>query len=93
MSHAQETSHSQEASHSHEGPSLPKVIVDEAGPSPAWLPFVGLGLLALFALYVAVHQAMGGSEEAKPEAAPAAEEAPAADAPSAPAPAPEAQAQ
>lgn len=87
MSHAHETSHSHEAAHAHEAPSLPKVIVDEAGPSPAWLPFVGLGLLALFALYVAVHQAMGGgTEEAKPEPAPAAEAAPA-EAPSAPAPA------
>jgi hypothetical protein len=75
-------------SHAHEPPSLPKVIVDEAGPSPAWLPFVGLGLLVAAALFVAVHHAMSGSEEAKPAAAAPAEAAPAAGAPSAPAAAP-----
>jgi hypothetical protein len=72
-------------SHAHEPPSLPKVIVDEAGPSPAWLPFVGLALFVLAALLVAVHQATGGSEQAKPEAAPAAGAAPAAPAADAPA--------
>jgi hypothetical protein len=74
-------------SHAKEPPSLPEVIVDEAGNSPAWLPLVGLGLLALAALLIAVHQAIGSAEDAKPQPAPAAQEAaraPEAAAPSAP---------
>ena len=42
----------------HEPPQLP-VVVDEAGDSPRWLPFVGLGLLCLITLVVAARQAMG----------------------------------
>ncbi|MBN1654219.1 MAG: hypothetical protein JXA30_10645 [Deltaproteobacteria bacterium] len=42
-------------------PGLPR-IVDEAGDSPAWLPLVGLALLAVLALLFIVSQAQGPSE-------------------------------
>ena len=44
--------------HSKQPPRVPELIVDEAGNSPAWLPFVGLGLLAFLGLLIAVQQAI-----------------------------------
>ena len=42
---------------SKEPPHLP-TVVDEAGASPAWVPWLGLGLLCSIALIVALRQAM-----------------------------------
>jgi hypothetical protein len=39
-------------SESKEPPRLPDVV-DEAGPSPRWLPWLGVGLLCLCALLIA----------------------------------------
>lgn len=42
---------------SKEPPHLP-TVVDEAGASPAWVPWLGLGLLCAVALFVALRQAI-----------------------------------
>jgi hypothetical protein len=43
-------------SESKEPPRLPDVVADEAGPSPKWLPWLGVGLFCLVALLVALRQ-------------------------------------
>ena len=56
-------------SHSNQPPGLPE-IVDEAADTPAWIPIVGLLLLALFALLFVVTQAHdNGDDTAQPAAA------------------------
>jgi hypothetical protein len=52
-------------SESKEPPRLPDVV-DEAGPSPRWLPWLGVGLLCLFALLVAARQVVDRQPGAKP---------------------------
>jgi hypothetical protein len=54
-------------SHDNHGPSLPK-IVDEAPDTPAWVPALGVGLLALITIVVAIRLAW---LEANPVADPA----------------------
>jgi hypothetical protein len=51
-------------SQSKEPPRLPDVVVDEAGPSPSWLPWLGVGLLCALALFIALRvtiDAKGGA--------------------------------
>jgi hypothetical protein len=72
-------------SHDKHGPRLP-TIVDEAPDTASWVPALGLGLLALFTIFIAIRLAW---MEANPVAeAPAPEQAAAAaqDADKAPAP-------
>ena len=45
-------------SDSKEPPHLPDVV-DEAGATPGWVPLLGVGLLCLFALVIALRQAVG----------------------------------
>jgi len=47
-------------SESKEPPRLPD-IVDEAGPSPGWLPWLGIGLLCVFAAMIAAQATLGKS--------------------------------
>ena len=72
--------------HEHHGPHpvLPSVH-DEAGDTPMWLPIMGIALFVLMAFAYSLRGAMMSSEdvaggEAAAEAAPAADEAPAAEA-------------
>jgi hypothetical protein len=66
----------------HPHPPIP-TVTDEAADTPMWVPFAGLGLFLVLALYVAIRSAMGPAEaaEATDEAAveAPADEAPAAD--------------
>ena len=48
-------------------PRVPLVVVDEAGATPAWIPWLGLSLLCLSLLVIAVREATGWGSE--PEAA------------------------
>jgi hypothetical protein len=50
-------------SESKEPPRLPD-IVDEAGPSPGWLPWLGIALLCVFAGVIAAQATLGKSEDA-----------------------------
>jgi len=59
-------------SHSKAPPQLPDVV-DEAGATPSWVPLLGFGLLCLFALVIALRQAV---VELTPPPAPAAALAP-----------------
>ncbi len=80
----------------HPAPTVPDKVQDEAADSPAWLPFLGLGLVALFAIGLAVSsvRARVNAEEAARQKQVEAAEAQAAVAEAAaaeqPAPAPEA---
>ena len=68
--------HAEHAEHAH-GPQLP-VVVDEAGDSPKWLPWLGIGLFCLIALLVAGKRAMpaaGGAEDTAADEPTAAEQA------------------
>ncbi len=66
---------------SHAPGELPPVH-DEAVETPLWFPALGVGLLALFAFFLAFRQATADEPVAEPPAAEAtAAEAPAADAP------------
>ena len=40
------------ADHPHAAPSVPTTVKDEAGDTPAWIPMVGLALLAVLGLFV-----------------------------------------
>ena len=60
--HAEPTDSSGEAadahSHAHaQGPQLP-TVVDEAGDSPKWLPWLGIGLFCLIVVLVAGKRAL-----------------------------------
>jgi hypothetical protein len=63
-------------SESKEPPRLPDVV-DEAGPSPGWLPWLGFGLLCLCAALIAARQVVAEKRGAAPaaEVAAGAEEA------------------
>ena len=61
----------------HPAPRIPEVV-DEAGASPKWLPWLGIGLFCLIALLVAGKRAMpapGGAEDAAAGEPTAAEQA------------------
>jgi hypothetical protein len=47
-------------SESKDPPRLPD-IVDEAGPSPGWLPWLGIALLCVFAGVIAAQATLGKS--------------------------------
>jgi hypothetical protein len=67
-----------EAAHAHaKGPQLP-TVVDEAGDSPKWLPWLGIGLFFLIAVLVAGRRVLpeaAGAEDAAAEEPTAAEQA------------------
>jgi hypothetical protein len=78
-------------SESKEPPRLPDVV-DEAGPSPSWLPWLGFGLLCLCAMLIAARQVVGekrGGDAPPAELAAGADEAAAAGAGAPPAAKPE----
>jgi len=50
-------------SESKDPPRLPD-IVDEAGPSPSWLPWLGIALLCVFAGVIAAQATLGKSDDA-----------------------------
>lgn len=63
-------------SESKEPPRLPDPVVDEAGDSPPWLPWIGFALVGLLALLLVARQAMDSTgDAAKPAADEAAEPA------------------
>ncbi len=78
--HAEQTDSSGEAADAHahaQGPQLP-TVVDEAGDSPKWLPWLGLGLFCLIAVLVAGRRALPdavGAEDAAADEPTAAEQA------------------
>jgi hypothetical protein len=55
-------SRAQTMSESKDPPRLPD-IVDEAGPSPGWLPWLGIALLCVFAGVIAAQITLGKSDE------------------------------
>ena len=59
-------------SESNAPPRVPDKVVDEAGDSPPWLPWIGFALVGLLALFLVGRQAMESAREA---AKPAADEA------------------
>jgi hypothetical protein len=67
-------------SESKEPPRLPDVV-DEAGPSPRWLPWLGVGLLCLFALLITAQATILKKDGDAAMADPAQEGAAAPDAP------------
>ena len=77
-------------SESKDPPRLPE-IVDEAGQTPSWVPWLGFVLLLVFMVFVGASQVHPAPKPEEPAAAePAAEEAaPAAAVPEAPKPAEE----
>lgn len=89
---ASETAPVEHSEHVAHGPRIPEVV-DEAGPSPTWLPWLGLGLLCLALLAVAGRDVLAkraGDDAAEPTAAEQAGiegEKPAGDAPAADKPA------
>ena len=76
---AQHSSHAEpaaEAAHAAHGPEIPEVV-DEAGNSPSWLPWLGIGLFCLAALVIAGRNAVSKqpAEEGPSEEPTAAEQA------------------
>jgi hypothetical protein len=84
--HAEPTAHAEPAAH---GPTIPEVV-DEAGDSPAWLPWLGVALFCLAAVLIAGRNAAfepatqgGADEQVEGDGADPAEVEPSADAPEA----------
>ena len=68
---AADAEHAEHAEHAH-GPQIPQVI-DEAGDSPKWLPWLGMGLFFIVAVLLAgkslLPEPAGAAEQAGVEAA------------------------
>ncbi len=45
------------AEHAHAAPTVPMTVKDEAGDTPAWIPMVGLVLLAVLSFFVVYRMA------------------------------------